>query len=122
MKKFEAKKINDMELDCVSGGTVDEMWDIANKMLEREPGFFAKFGRVASTVGYYGQNYTGVGKISSIANGALATVCEKYLANMGIHADINVGKLGFGLWERANRYEVGGKRISHSEVLLRMSK
>ena len=110
------KKINeglelmsDEELEKVAGGTVGELADLAGAMAD-----FPVIKQIGVGVAHTpGANY------------ALAAAVADILKNqMGISADISLGFAGTGLNSDPNTYtEIStGKRLSHSEVLDRISK
>ena len=79
MKKFEAKKINDMELEMVNGGTLTEMWDLTHAFLSDN-----KATSVLSQVVDKAQNWSGIGKVSSPFNYLIVKELKGLLKNIGI--------------------------------------
>lgn len=116
MKKFEGKKIDDMELALVSGGTVEELWQLAGKIFEVQPNWLSHF-KWGAVVADKLQNGTKVGKITGPLNDLLAWAVKGYMKCDGVKADISTGVLGTGLNESPNRYSYGGRRISHQEAM-----
>ena len=116
MKKFESKKISDNELTLVSGGTVEELWELAGRIFEVQPNFLRHFKWEMKAADML-QNGTKVGKVTGPVNKLLAWAVEGYMNCDGINADISIGFLGTGVNESPNRYSYGGRRISHKEAL-----
>lgn len=117
-KKFNTnERINDIELDCISGGTVEELYDLTKKIMDVNPGFLGTLGSGAVRVADFLQNGTKVGKITGPLNALLSSAVNKYLKNNGISADISIGFLGTDLGSDPNRYSYNGQRISHSKAL-----
>ena len=117
-KKFQnTERISDVELDRVSGGTVEEMWDLTKRIMDVNPGFLGRFGSIASRVADVLQNKTGVGKISGPINRLIAKCVSDYLKCDGITADISIGFAGTGAFDRPNRYSYNGQRITHAKAM-----
>lgn len=117
MKKFESKKISDNELTLVSGGTVEEMWELAERICAKGPGVL-KHSKWIAKANNYLQNSTKVGKAVGPLNKLMVLCVEGYLDEaLGIKADISIGFLGTGVNEDPNRYSYRGRRIDHQEVL-----
>lgn len=116
-KKFHNQKVNDAELNLVSGGTVEELWDLARRIVAKNPGFLGKFGAVAGKIADLLQNKTGVGKVTSPLNYILADAVADHMKSRGVKCDISIGVAGTGLWESSNRYEYNGQRIPHDKAV-----
>ena len=100
--------MSEVELEQVAGGTVGELADLTEAMLDKWP-VLAKFGQGAAHV--------------PGANRALANEVENVLRrDLGIEADISLGFCGTGADSDPNRYkEIStGRSLTHSEVLDRI--
>lgn len=112
MKKFEAKKINDMELGMVNGGTLGEMWDLVHALLSDNTAT-----TILSQVADKAQNWSGIGKVTSPVNYLIRKEVKSLLKGIGVTADISIGFAGSGAGSDPNRYSYKGNRVSHNEVL-----
>lgn len=117
-KKFKnTERFSEVELNRVSGGTVAELWDLTKQIMDVNPGFIGRFGSLATRVADVLQNKTGVGKITAPINILLANQVAAYMKEDGITADISIGVLGTGAFDRPNRYSYKGQRISHARAM-----
>ena len=112
---MEMERMNDFELDNVSGGTVtefEEILDAGNSKI----GFAGDLGGAARKA------LDLLGPASSMAKSAaymiLAPMWEKALKkDLNIDANISIGWLGTGFRSSHNSYSIDGKGISHQEVI-----
>ena len=104
------KKMNDVELDVVAGGTLTEVNQLADAFA-RKGGTFGEI--VADIHGALNDKSGLAGPVNILMRKAV----EKGLSELGISCDLSVGFLGTGAGSKANKYSCGGKSISHAEVL-----
>lgn len=112
---MEMEKMNEFELDNVSGGTVtefEEILDAGNSKI----GIAGDLGSAArKALDMLGP---GGSMAKSAAYMVLAPMWEKALKHdLNIDAYISIGWLGTGIRSTHNRYSINGKSISHQEVL-----
>lgn len=103
-------RMNDFELNNVSGGTLTEVNQLADA--------FAKKGGILGKI--VAEVHGALGDKSGLAgplNIALREAVGKGLTELGISHDLSVGVLGTGFMSSANKYSYGGKSISHANVL-----
>lgn len=113
-KIFANEKINDMELDRVSGGTIAEVQDIIRKMEQCSGGV----GVVSDACRFIVNRlpkHRGVGKAA--LNIVYKGGAKAALAFLGIENDLSVGVCGTGAFESKNSYSLNGKKLTHAEVL-----
>ena len=109
LKKIDEKleTLNDEELEKVVGGTIAELKDLSNAILENS-------------------NLKSLGKIEAHVPGVnrmVADAVEKILKeDLNVDADISLGLLGTGAGSSKNTYRdmTTGQYITHQEVLDRI--
>ena len=100
LKEMKAKKINEVALEQVAGGTVKEFEELLSAVSDN-------------------LIVRGAAKLDShtpVANAYIARVIEKQLLNIGLEADIDLGWGGTGIGSKHNKYRLNGKDISHKEA------
>ena len=113
MTKLNSKKINDADLNKVSGGTCAQLHELTdaftsnNKILN----FLAGASELASQI-----------KLGCLGNIPLAYKMENILGQISIKSYISVGWGGSGTREVNNTYtyKFTGESLSHEEVLKRL--
>ena len=110
MNALESKKLNDLELDFVAGGTLTEVNQLADAFAKKG----GTFGEIVAEVHSALSSKTGVvGPLNILLREAVG----KGLNQLGISHDLSVGALGTGFMSKDNKYSYNGKSISHDEVL-----
>ena len=107
---MKLNRINDIELDNVSGGTLTEVNQLADA-------FTRKAGTFGGIVADIHSALNGKSGFAGPLNIALREAVGKGLSELGISHNLSVGVLGTGFMSKANTYSFGGKSISHAEVL-----
>ena len=102
------KKMNDVELDVVAGGTLTEVNQLADAFARKA----GTFGDIVADSALNDKS-----GLAGPANILLRNAVGKGLSELGISHDMSVGFLGTGGGSKANKYSCGGKSISHAEVL-----
>ena len=108
--EMKFNRINDIELDNVSGGTLTEVNQVADEFAKKG----GMFGKIVADVHAKLNDKSG---LAGPANILLRNAVSKGLSSMGISNDLSVGFLGTGGGSDPNKYSFGGKSISHAEVL-----
>ena len=110
MNAMNFKKMNDVELDVVAGGTLTEVNQLADA-------FARKSGMLGGIVADIHTKLNDKSGLAGPANILLRNAVGDGLKELGISHDLSVGFLGTGGGSKANTYSCGGKHISHEEVL-----
>lgn len=106
------------ELDRVNGASLTEVYELSRTLMKHDKnGFISKVGPALNDIASFLQDTCKVGKIAGPLNILLRNAVASQLSDRGIKTDLSVGILGTGMCDDPNRYEVGGQRISHAEVL-----
>ena len=103
-------RMNDFELDNVSGGTLTEVNQLADAFAKKG----GTLGKIIADVHGALNSKSGV---AGPLNIGLREAVGNGLSELGISHDLSVGALGTGFMSSANTYRYGGKSISHAEVL-----
>ena len=96
----DAKKMNEMELNKVAGGTVREFDELLSAVSDNPI-------------------VRGAAKLDShapVANVYIARVIENERLKIGLDAHIDLGFAGTGIGSGHNKYRLNGKSISHKEA------
>ena len=107
---MELNRMDALELDNVSGGTLTEVNQIADEFARKG----GMFGKIVADVHAKLNDKSGW---AGPANILLRNAVSKGLSSMGISNDLSVGFLGTGGGSDPNKYSYGGKSISHADVL-----
>lgn len=114
MNVKDFKKMNDVELDFVAGGTLTEVNQLADA-------FARKGGTLGEIVADVHGALNSKSGLAGPMNILVRKAVEKGLSELGISHDLSVGAIGTGLLSKANKYSYGGKSISHEDVLKMIS-
>ena len=112
---LENKKLNDFELDCVAGGTLAEVNQLADAFAKKGGGFCEVVADIHNAL-------SGQSGIAGPVNILLREAVGKGLNQLGISHDLSVGVLGTGFMSKSNKYSYNGRSISHDEVLKMIDK
>ena len=112
-KNTELKEVLDLEeLDQVSGGTLDEVYELAGAFCQKGGTCGKVIGGALDAV-----KGAGIGRLAGPFNIALSGAVGNGLNQLGIKSDMSVGVVGTGLFASKNSYSLNGKSLSQSEVL-----
>ena len=103
-------RMNDGDLDFVVGGTLTETNQLADE-------FAKKGGTLGEIVAEVHGALNSKSGLAGPLNILLRNSVSKGLNELGISNDLSVGVAGTGGFSKANKYSVGGRSVSHGEVL-----
>lgn len=109
-----AEMLNMEQLDNVSGGTRDELYELIGGLEKavKVPGITSTMISVLNKIPIFG-----TGSVS-IGNNAIAPLVESILKkSYGIESTIRIGVLGSGWGEKGNTYSDNFGSLTHQQVL-----
>ena len=113
IKNSKLNAILDYEaLDKVSGGTLDEVYELAGAFCQKGGTCGKVIGGALDAV-----KGAGLGRLAGPLNIALEGAVGHGLDQLGIKSDLSVGALGTGVFASKNTYSLNGKALSQSEVI-----